>query len=272
VIWQIIGLVTLAAGAFAESLTRVLRATAGASAPSRAAVFAVVVAVEAVLLVAMLDRRAPLVGRVFWKGPARDRTVAITFDDGPTEPHTTRILDVLRDRGVRATFFVLGRRAEALPGLVARAAAEGHEVGNHGYDHSVLPLRGPSFIRRQIERTSAVIERACGRRPTLFRASHGWRNPFVTWEAARAGCATVGWTLGVWDTDRPGADEIARRVVRGVRPGCILLLHDGRGLEPDADASQVVDALPGILDALEGDGYRFLTVTQMMRESSGGTR
>jgi peptidoglycan/xylan/chitin deacetylase (PgdA/CDA1 family) len=213
----------------------------------------------------MLERRAPMFGRVFWKGSADDRSVALTFDDGPTEPYTSRILDILRDKGVKATFFVLGRRAESLPAIVDREVAEGHEVGNHGYDHSVLPLRGPSFTRDQIERTSAIVERAGGRRPTLFRASHGWRNPWVNREAAAAGCETVGWTLGVWDTDRPGADVIRERTRRGVEPGCILLLHDGRGLEPGADASQVVEALPQIIDDLRADGYRFATVSEMMR-------
>jgi peptidoglycan-N-acetylglucosamine deacetylase len=269
VIWQIIGLLTLVAAALSEGAVRLLHVSAGAARVSRPAVYVPVLLAEAILLVAMLERRAPVFGRVFWKGDAGQRSVAITFDDGPTEPYTARILDVLRDKRVKATFFVLGRRAEALPQVVARAAAEGHEIGNHGYDHSVLPLRSPAFTREQVERTSAIVERACGRRPTLFRASHGWRSPWVNREAARAGCATVGWTLGVWDTDRPGAEAIRQRVERGVEPGCVLLLHDGRGLEPDADASQVVEALPAIIDALRRDGYRFVTVSEMMRGLAG---
>jgi peptidoglycan/xylan/chitin deacetylase (PgdA/CDA1 family) len=271
VIWRVIGLLTLAALAAAEAVVRVLHAFPSTAWVSRPVVYWPALVLDALVLVAMLERRFPLFGRVFWRGPGRRPLVAITFDDGPTERDTPRILDVLRDKGVKATFFVIGQLAEARPSVVARAAAEGHEVGNHGYDHEVLPLRGPWFIRRQIERTSAVIEQACGRRPTLFRASHGWRNPWVGREAARAGCATVGWTLGVWDTDRPGADEIRRRVERGVEPGCVLLLHDGRGLEPDADASQVVEALPGIIDLLRRNGYRMVSISEMMREATGET-
>jgi peptidoglycan-N-acetylglucosamine deacetylase len=117
-----------------------------------------------------------------------------------------------------------------------------------------------------------VIERVTGRRPVLFRASHGWRNPWVGREAARAGYATIGWTLGVWDTDRPGSSVIRERVARGVEPGCILLLHDGRGIEPNPDASQVAEALPAIIDGLRRDGYSFVTVSEMMRTSTGSAR
>jgi peptidoglycan-N-acetylglucosamine deacetylase len=270
VIWKTIATVTLVATLVSEGTVWLLRLSGGAPNMPRPEVYAPVFLAEAILLVAMLERRAPLFGRVFWKGTAGARAVAITFDDGPTEPHTARILDILRAKGARATFFVLGRRAEALPAIVARIAADGHEVGNHGYDHSVLPLRGQAFTRRQIDRASAGIERACGRRPALFRPSHGWRNPWVNREAARAGCATIGWTLGVWDTDRPGAEAIRQRVARGVEPGCILLLHDGRGLEPDADASQVVEALPAIIDGLRRDGYRLVTVSELMKASAEG--
>jgi peptidoglycan/xylan/chitin deacetylase (PgdA/CDA1 family) len=266
VIWQLIGLVTAASLLLSEAAVRLLQ-TAAALRVSRTAVYVPVLLVEAVLLFAMLERRAPLFGRVYWKGVPRRREVAITFDDGPTDPHTARILDILRDKSVKATFFVLGRRAEALPAVVARAAAEGHEIGNHGYDHAVLPLRGPAFTREQIGRTSAIIERASGRRPTLFRPSHGWRSPWVNRGASAAGCRVVGWTLGVWDTDRPGAEVIRQRVERGVEPGCILLLHDGRGLEPDADASQVVEALPAIIDGLRRAGYRLVTVSEMMKNA-----
>jgi peptidoglycan-N-acetylglucosamine deacetylase len=272
VIWRIIGLATLVAFALAEGAAHLLRAVAGSADVSRWMTYGPVLLAESVMLAAMLERRAPLFGRVYWKGPSIGRLVALTFDDGPTEAHTPRILDILREKGVKATFFVLGRRVDASPAVVARAAADGHDVGNHGYDHSVLPLRGPRFIRRQIEQTSVIVERVCGRRPTLFRASHGWRNPWVSREATRCGCATIGWTLGVWDTDRPGADVIRQRVERGVRPGCILLLHDGRGLEPDADASQVVEALPAIIDALQRDGYRFVTVSEMRRAAPEAVR
>lgn len=264
-IWHIIGLVTLAAVGLAETGVQGLRLL-GAT-PSRGIVYPAALLLDALVLAGMLERRAPIFGRVFWRGPRNRRVAAITFDDGPTERYTPRILDILRERDAKATFFALGHHAERLPHVLARAVAEGHEVGNHGYDHAVLPLRGPVFIRGQIARTSEVIERATAVRPRLFRASHGWRNPWVNREARRAGCMPVAWTVGVWDTDRPGSTVIEQRVARGMSPGCVLLLHDGRGMEPDADASQVVEALPGIIDAFRRQGYQLVTMSELMGRS-----
>jgi peptidoglycan/xylan/chitin deacetylase (PgdA/CDA1 family) len=218
------------------------------------------------VLVAMLERRAPIFGRVVWRGSPRQPRVALTFDDGPSARDTEAVLDILQARGVKATFFVLGVNAERHPASVERAAREGHEIGNHGFDHAVLPLRGPAFTRRQIARTSDIIQRLTGARPLLFRPSHGWRNPWVNRIARQEGCRVAGWTLGVWDTDRPGADVIRRRALDGVRNGCVLLLHDGRGIEPHPDASQVVQALPSILEGLRAKGFELVTLSRMVSD------
>jgi peptidoglycan-N-acetylglucosamine deacetylase len=224
-------------------------------------------AVEAFLLIGVFERRAPLFGRVFWRGPARTRAIALTFDDGPNEPYTSRVLDILKRLDVRATFFLIGENVERWPEAARRAAAEGHDLGNHGWDHAQLPLMGRARIRSQIERTAAAIERSAGVRPVFFRASHGWRNPWVNRAAADAGCIPVAWTLGVWDTDRPGAGEIVRRTLSGLRGGSIVLLHDGRGTEREADASQLVEALPEIIGSARSAGYRFVTLSEMAREA-----
>ena len=102
---------------------------------------------------------------------------------------------------------------------------------------------------------------------SLFRASHGWRNPWVNGEARRHGLRVAGWTLGVWDTDRPGADAIVRRTMAGVRPGCVLLLHDGRGIEAEPDATQLVEALPAIIGGLRERGYELVTLSSLIRQT-----
>jgi peptidoglycan/xylan/chitin deacetylase (PgdA/CDA1 family) len=104
------------------------------------------------------------------------------------------------------------------------------------------------------------IERASGVRPRVFRAPHGFRSPWVTAIAASLGQRTIGWSLGVWDSDRPGADVIARRTIDGAKPGSILLLHDGDGYDIDGDRHQTADAVGPIVDALLGQGYSFETV------------
>jgi peptidoglycan-N-acetylglucosamine deacetylase len=223
--------------------------------------------IETLLIAGVFDWRSPIFGRIFWKGPRDLRAVALTFDDGPNEPYTSRVLEILKSLGVKASFFMIGENVERFPEAAGRVAREGHEIGNHGYDHGVLPLRSAAYIRAQIEKTGEAIERATGSRPALFRAPHGWRNPWLARAARGAGCVSVSWTLGVWDTSRPGAGAIAERTLRGLSNGCVVLLHDGRGTEHGTDSSQLVEALPGIIRGAREAGYRFLSLSEMIEEA-----
>ena len=201
---------------------------------------------------------SPLFGRVISRVAGASRAVALTFDDGPNAVATPRILDVLKSEGVIATFFLLGRHVERWPALARRAADEGHVIANHGFQHRMLHFKSPSFVRGDLEAGTRAIEAATGRRPKFFRAPHGFRNPWVTPIARALGQETVGWTLGVWDSARPGADSIARWAVNGTRPGTILLLHDGDGYDADGDRTQTAEALPRIIKELRASGYRFV--------------
>lgn len=205
-------------------------------------------------------RNSMVFGPVVSHLPGDESVVSITFDDGPNPRATPRILDVLRAEGVRATFFVLGRHAERWPELVRRAALEGHQLGNHGYFHRKLHRRSPAYVRDDLTRGTEQILHASGVRPAHFRAPHGFRSPWVTPIAASLGQRTVGWTLGVWDSARPGADVIADRTIEGMHAGSILLLHDGDGYDPDGDRMQTVAALPRIIEGLRGRGFRFTTL------------
>lgn len=196
------------------------------------------------------------VSRVSGKG----RVVALTFDDGPNPDATPRILDALAARNVKATFFVLGRHADRWPELVQRTADEGHTIGNHGWHHRKLHVRGPGYVRRDLTLGTESIERASGVRPALFRAPHGFRSPWVTPIAKSLGQRTIGWSRGVWDSARPGVDAIVRRTVEGTRPGRIMLLHDGDGYDINGDRRQTAEAMPRILDELVSRGYEFVTV------------
>ncbi|MEX2154142.1 MAG: polysaccharide deacetylase family protein [Gemmatimonadaceae bacterium] len=193
--------------------------------------------------------------------PTREKRVALTFDDGPNPVTTPRVLDTLRSQNVRATFFLLGRHVERWPDIARRVADEGHSVGNHGYHHRKLHLRGPGFVRLDLMLGADSIARATGAQLKYFRAPHGFRSPWVSGIAAELGQRTVGWTLGVWDSDRPGADVIARRAVEGCRPGTILLLHDGDAYDPMGDRTQTADALPRIIEELRRRGYEFVRLS-----------
>jgi len=202
-------------------------------------------------------RNSPIFGRPITRLRAADRAIALTFDDGPNPDATPVILDALAQRGVKATFFILGRHAERWPELVARVAQEGHAIGNHGYYHRKLHFKSPSYVRDDLQLGTERIESPTGARPKLFRAPHGFRSPWVTPIAKSLGQRTVGWSLGVWDSDRPGVDAIAERTVAGARPGSILLLHDGDGYDPGGDRMQTARAVPIVVDRLLEQGFRF---------------
>ncbi len=206
-------------------------------------------------------RNSWIFGRALGRLPGDEPTVSLTFDDGPNPRATPLILDVLEREQVHATFFVLGRHAERWPDLVRRMAEAGHQLGNHGYWHRKLHYRTPAYVRDDLTRgTDAIVRASGGVRPRHFRAPHGFRNPWVTPIAASLGQRTVGWTLGVWDSARPGAGEIARRALTGMRACSILLMHDGDGYDAGADRLQTAEALPGIIDGLRGRGLRFVTL------------
>jgi peptidoglycan/xylan/chitin deacetylase (PgdA/CDA1 family) len=205
-----------------------------------------------------LHRNSPLFGRVIDRLSNAGRDVALTFDDGPNPKATPRILDTLRERGVQATFFLLGRHVERWPSLARRVVEEGHVVGNHGYHHRRLHLRGPAYTRLDLRLGTQVILDTTGLRPRYYRPPHGFRNPWVRGVARELDQRVVGWTLGVWDTDRPGAEVIARRVRRGARPGSIVLLHDGDAYDAEGDRLQTAEALPQIIAGLRTAGLRFV--------------
>ena len=203
-------------------------------------------------------RNSAVFGFALGRLPTDTKQVALTFDDGPNPTVTPRVLDVLRSEGVPATFFLLGKHVERWPELARKVAADGHGLGNHGYHHRKLHFRGPAYVRVDLELGSDAIEQATNARPTFFRAPHGFRSPWASRIARELGQTTIGWTLGVWDSDKPGVDAIVRRSVDGCRPGTILVLHDGDGYDPDGDRTQTAEALPRIIHELRARGYEFV--------------
>jgi peptidoglycan/xylan/chitin deacetylase (PgdA/CDA1 family) len=203
---------------------------------------------------------SPIFGRVISHLRTRERLVALTFDDGPNPDATPAILDALGERGVKGSFFILGRHAERWPALVRRVAEEGHTVCNHGYHHRKLHFKSPRYVRNDLELGTRAIVDACGVRPSFFRAPHGFRSPWVTAIAASLGQRTVGWSRGVWDSARPGVEVIAERTVRAAKPGAILLLHDGDGYDPLGDRIQTARAVPLIVDRIRDTGFGFASL------------
>lgn len=187
----------------------------------------------AVLLVAVLLVRGSASVRASWylrmrcRARGAGRRVALTFDDGPDPQRTPAVLDLLARQGVRATFFVVGARAEAHPELVRRMAAEGHVVGNHSYTHSWrFPLRSLGRTVEELRRTGEVLHRITGLRPRLFRPPFGVTNPTIARAVRRLGLDPVGWSIRSLDTMGQSPERVAARILRRLHPGAVILLHD----------------------------------------------
>lgn len=191
-------------------------------------------------------------------GSRSRRLVALTFDDGPW-PSTRAVLRVLRRTNVRATFFVLGSLIRDRPRTVAQIRAAGHALGNHTWGHPDLTALSGRAVADQLDGTDAAIRRS-GPGPCLFRAPYGLTDRRVLRMVRNRGMVTVGWDVDSRDYTRPGARQIVRTVLGSVRPGSIVLMHDGGG-----DRVQTVAALPKIIRVLRRRNYRLVTVPDLLR-------
>jgi peptidoglycan/xylan/chitin deacetylase (PgdA/CDA1 family) len=199
-------------------------------------------------------------GRIRWRLPASgEKRCALTFDDGPS-PATGAVLDILAAEQVPATFFVLGTNVERHPHLVQRARDEGHAVGIHGMDHRKLAGARIDTIEQQVSGLTRLLARLGITPASVYRTPHGYKSSGVFEVARRHGLTLWAWSRGVWDTDRPDPAVLVRRATRLARPGMVLLLHDGRGEEPQPDVQPMLTALPAIIRELKQRGFAFVRV------------
>jgi peptidoglycan-N-acetylglucosamine deacetylase len=191
--------------------------------------------------------------------------VALTFDDGPDPVDTPKLLDLLREKGVKATFFVVGKRADQYPEIVRRAWAEGHLIANHTWSHySLFCFLTPRRLRAEIERGTESVRRTCGFRPRFFRSPVGLRHPLLGPYLKDAGLEYVSWTIRTRDTLTANSSVLARRILKAAS-GDIILLHDR--LPGGTDA--MLQVLPRVIDELRERGLQFVLAGP--REDAGGT-
>lgn len=210
-----------------------------------------------------------LYGRTFTRGND-PRKLALTFDDGPNDPHTLRLLDVLAAHNVKATFFLIGRYVAQRPDIVRRIAEAGHAIGNHTYSHPNLIFCAPSRIAREIDDCDKAISDAVGEHSNLFRPPFGGRRPDVLHALRRRGLAPIMWSVTCYDwRESAGAAAIeghARgQIARGA--GNVILLHDGGHKTMGADRQNTVAATAEIIRAHKAQDYSFVTIPEMMESS-----
>ncbi len=192
-----------------------------------------------------------------FKAEPRDRYIALTFDDGPHQTYTREILDILRQEGAKATFFVVGSRAETYPDILTRMAAEGHDIGNHTWNHLNLARNSVSEGLSSLRRTNEVIAGITGRNCNLVRPPFGATNSKV-----KSMLHGQGWHEVMWDSDsrdwqNKNPDMITYRVMKSIGPGSIVLFHD---IHPGAG-----QMLPALIRAFKAHGYRFITISELIR-------
>lgn len=221
-----------------------------------------------------IEPRSQAFGPTVIGTPGHGKLLALTYDDGPNEHWTPKLLDLLAERDVKATFFLVGKYVERCPDLVRRTSGEGHALGNHTYSHTSVLFLSEERITEELTHCAATVERTgCsfseidGER--LFRPPYGRRRPASLRAIRAAGYVPVCWSVTCWDwSKRTTADKIERHAVRQTRGGDLILLHDGdgdHGMEVDRGGSLV--ATERLIDRYRGAGFEFVTVPELVARS-----
>ena len=199
-------------------------------------------------------------GHIVWEIQTQEKVVALTFDDGPHPIYTEQVLNLLEQYGAKGTFFLVGEHAEKNPQVVFRMYEEGHEIANHTYTHPFT--KSVSKVMKEIKQTDDTLFSITGYSPNLFRPVEGQYTDQLVEEVVKEGYKIVMWS---WHQDTedwkdPGVNKIVNKVLNGIEEGNIVLFHDGGG-----NRQQTVKALEIILPELKKQGYKFITVTEMLK-------
>ena len=192
------------------------------------------------------------------RGNKQRKLLALTFDDGPHGEYTVKLLDVLKQTHTPATFFLVGKMVDKYPGLVQLEVMQGHEIGNHTYDHVDLTQIPPELIGFELDECDRAIKRAVGISPRFFRPPGGDYDLNVIREATRRSYVTTLWTDDPGDYAKPGAEVVLRRTADRLENGAIILLHDG--------IPETVSILPALIAEARKKGYEFVTLSELAKD------
>lgn len=196
--------------------------------------------------------------RIIRKVPTTHKVVAMTFDDGPHYRTTPEILAVLKEKQVKATFFTLGSNAEKHPELLAKVQADGHEIGTHAYSHKLLTRMKLTECEQELDKAEQILG-TIGIKPVLFRPPGGAWNDGVIKAARDRGYDVILWSIDTRDWARPSVDHVVQEVFKNIKPGSIILFHDGEDSLPTPQAIRI------IIDGLRLQGYQMVTVGELLQ-------
>jgi peptidoglycan/xylan/chitin deacetylase (PgdA/CDA1 family) len=203
-------------------------------------------------------------GRAFHGLRRGSKQIALTFDDGPNDPYTMNLLDVLSRHNVLATFFLIGKYVKQRPDLVLEIARRGHVIGNHTFTHPYLTFESGSRIREEVQQCGEAIRDAVGEHSNLFRPPWGARRPAVFRIVRELGLDPVMWSVTGYDWNAPSADYIEQKVTTRIRGGDVILLHDGGHAQFGADRSRTVQAVDRLIARYRAGEYDFVTIPEMV--------
>ena len=206
-------------------------------------------------------------GRTFTGLPRGSKQLALTYDDGPNDPHTQRLLEVLARHNVHATFFLIGRYVRQRPDIVRELVKAGHVIGNHTFTHPLLTFKSGRELKLQLENCGRALTDAVGEHSNLFRPPFGGRRPAVLSIARHMGLEAIMWNVTGYDWNATSAEHIERKVTSQVRGGDVILLHDGGHREFGADRSYTITATDRLISRYKAEGYEFVTVPAMMQKA-----
>jgi peptidoglycan-N-acetylglucosamine deacetylase len=203
-------------------------------------------------------------GRTFIGLAPDTKQLALTYDDGPNDPHTFRLLEVLAKHDVRATFFLIGRYARQRPDIARELITAGHCVGNHTFTHPLLTFKSAAETHQEISQCRAALEEAIGQHSNLFRPPFGGRRPETLRVARQLGLKPVMWNVAGNDWNALPAAVIETKLASQIRGGDVILLHDGDHRQMGADRSQTVLATDRLITRYKSEGYEFALVEAMI--------
>lgn len=207
-------------------------------------------------------------GRTFTGLPRGSKKLALTFDDGPNDPHTLHLLEILAKHGVHATFFMLGKFVQQRPDIARDVAKAGHVIGNHTFSHPNLIFKSRAQATAELQNCERILADAVGDHSRLFRPPFGGRRPASLRVARSLSLLPVMWNVTGRDWNAPSVEYIEKKVASQLRGGDVILLHDGGHQRMGVDRSLTVTATDRLLTRYQQEGYEFLTVPQMMEIAS----
>jgi len=208
--------------------------------------------------------KSQVFGKTYWGKKTKEKIIALTFDDGPNEPYTSQILEILAKYNIKATFFEVGENIQYYPEVSKKIIDSGHVIANHSYSHQAdLSIEDKGTIQKELDWTQEMIFEKTGKYPHLFRPPHGFKSPWLLGELKKDNLVTIEWSDMTSDWTQPPSKKIVKNILAKAKPGGVIVLHDGDANHHNSNRAEDVKALPEIIESLKNDGYSFVTVPQL---------